>query len=278
MISIIICSRHSSISASLDANIKQSIGIPYEIICIDNSSNQYNISQAYNEGVRRAKYEYLCFIHEDILFRTDNWGELIINEFQDSEVGMLGVLGGHYFDHSTMYWFSSGLICGQNLQHFPNKKNKLRKYDDYPELGYDVIAADGMFLAMKKSMFTNKIVVWDETTFSGFHFYDMDMSMQINQIGLKIRILSDLLVEHFSDGNFSDTFYCNRIVFQEKWGHILPVMSDGITQEFEKIAKKNLTIQFCKSKINENKSRWRLSLLPYKIASKLCLSLGYKIW
>lgn len=74
MISCIICSRTSTISNELMQNISSTIGCEYEIITIDNSTNKHNIFQAYNEGIRRAKGEYLCFMHDDILYHTENWG------------------------------------------------------------------------------------------------------------------------------------------------------------------------------------------------------------
>ena len=70
MISIIICSRTASISDELNQNIDQTIGIPYELVVIDNSENLYSIFSAYNEGVKRSKYEMLCFMHDDIIFKT----------------------------------------------------------------------------------------------------------------------------------------------------------------------------------------------------------------
>lgn len=75
MISIIICSRNKNIDSELEQNILDTIGnIVYEVINIDNSTNNYSIFQAYNKGTQIAKYPYLCFMHEDILFHTADWG------------------------------------------------------------------------------------------------------------------------------------------------------------------------------------------------------------
>lgn len=75
MISIIICSKYSKINCELEQNIENTIGnMPFEIITINNSQNSYSIYQAYNKGIKEAKYPYLCFMHEDILFHTVNWG------------------------------------------------------------------------------------------------------------------------------------------------------------------------------------------------------------
>ena len=74
MVSCIICSRKQDISTDLKENIKNTVGCDYELLIIDNSKNQYNIFKAYNEGIRRAKGDILCFMHEDIFYHTQNWG------------------------------------------------------------------------------------------------------------------------------------------------------------------------------------------------------------
>ena len=92
MISIIICSRFQSISKELKDNIENTVGVVHEIICIDNSKSQYDIFSAYNEGVKRSQYPLLCFMHEDILHYTSDWGKLLINHFRDLKVGLIGIL------------------------------------------------------------------------------------------------------------------------------------------------------------------------------------------
>lgn len=62
MVSIVICNRSNRISPVLEKNISETIGIEYEVVCIDNSKNQYNIFQAYNIGVAKARYPLICFM------------------------------------------------------------------------------------------------------------------------------------------------------------------------------------------------------------------------
>lgn len=75
MISIAICSRTPDILAELRQNITETIGCDFEWVVVDNSQNQYNIFQAYNEGVRRAKGDVLCFCHDDVKFLSTEWGK-----------------------------------------------------------------------------------------------------------------------------------------------------------------------------------------------------------
>ena len=74
MLSLIICSRTPKISNKLEKNIAETIGCEYELVVIDNSQNKYSIFSAYNEGVKRARGSVLCFMHDDIIYKTANWG------------------------------------------------------------------------------------------------------------------------------------------------------------------------------------------------------------
>ena len=155
MISIIICSKHSQISNELEQNIKTTIGnIPYEIIVIDNSKNNHSIFLAYNKGTEVAKYPYLCFMHEDILFHSSEWGEIIISKLQDS-TGILGVIGSHYIDHYSEYYHVPGICRGHIIQGEYNKNgiyttNPDNRYQ-YKELGCDVVAVDGLWIPLEKT-------------------------------------------------------------------------------------------------------------------------------
>ena len=94
MISIIICSRKAEIDETLKQNIAKTIGCEYELCVVDNSRSEYNIFTAYNEGVRRAKGDILCFMHEDVLFRCEEWGKKLEDEFaKDEKMGAVGVVG-----------------------------------------------------------------------------------------------------------------------------------------------------------------------------------------
>ena len=98
MFSIIICSRKKEISHKLYQNISETIGVPFEVLCIDNSRNDYSMCSAYNEGVKRAKYPFLCFMHEDVTFLSKEWGKECVKEFEKIDVWMLGDLGTKYMD------------------------------------------------------------------------------------------------------------------------------------------------------------------------------------
>ena len=61
MLSIIISSYQDKFYSALEQNIAETIGIPHEIIKIDNP-NLMGICEAYNKGALLSKYDYhlLC--------------------------------------------------------------------------------------------------------------------------------------------------------------------------------------------------------------------------
>ena len=114
MISCIICSRQLDISAELKENIASTIGCEYELVVIDNSKNEYSIFSAYNEGVRRANGNVLCFMHEDILYHTQGWGNKITELLDDESIGIIGFGGSHLAPKAPIYWSNSPYISETN--------------------------------------------------------------------------------------------------------------------------------------------------------------------
>lgn len=276
MISLIVCSRHPVCTKDFRLHIQSTIGnIPYEIIWIDNSKNQRSICQAYNYGVSLAQYDYLCFMHEDIVFHTKNWGKMAIKEMVDASVGMLGVQGCVYFCESTTYWTKSLFRKAHIIQVKEGKKKKIYE-QDYP-CGNSVVAIDGLWMFMRKNLFI-KGIKWDEEHFRNFHMYDMDMSMQVIQNGLKIQILETLWIEHKSWGNFNNDFYEDNKIFHEKWDSFLPVSTIEVTEEVKTLSQKAAFKEICRLGKEYALSNKRLSMWPYKIATKVCLILGKDIW
>lgn len=237
MISIIICSRKSDIPKSLKQNIEETIGIENELVVIDNSKDQYSIFSAYNEGVRRSKYPYLCFMHDDILYHTQDWGKKVIYHFKDQKLGIIGVAGGHYLPNCPCSWPSSQVNSINILQSFWENGNKTIKHlielDDIADNSIDAVAVDGVWFCINRDLF--KLISFDEITFKDFHFYDLDICLQARREGYKVKVVSDILLEHFSFGNCDNVWMENSIIFYNKWKDNLPQIA-GV-QLSEKEAK-----------------------------------------
>ena len=145
MISIIICSRKTDTPDELKQNIAETIGCEYELVVFDNSANNYSIFQAYNEGVRRAKGNLLCFMHEDVLFRTKDWGRIVESHFASNEqIGLVGFAGTHFLPDTPMYWYSSPFISQRNLNNDQGVVEEHFHEDWFGETNIvEVVAVDG---------------------------------------------------------------------------------------------------------------------------------------
>jgi len=232
MLSIIICHQNIELLNAIKKSIKATIGVPYELVIIDNTNNHHSIFSAYNEGVKKANYDIVCFVHEDILFYTDNWGEKVLKHFDDPQVGMIGVLGGMVQSVIPSAWWFNNYFAksARNLLMKNTKKRdeKLFHYYSNPFSDVDkteVVVVDGLWFCIRKSLF-NKIS-FDEKTFKGFHLYDADISMQVLQHA-KNYVVYDILIEHLWSGTISKDYYMDLCKFANKWQRFLPIQNEII--------------------------------------------------
>jgi len=237
MLSIIICHRKKELLSAIKANIEKTIGISYELIVIDNSENKYSILSAYNEGVKKAKYDFLCFSHEDIIFHTKDWGKNVIAHFANPEVGMIGVAGGlAQSEIPSAWWYNDYFAKSVNNVLLPsNDKNDKKLYHYKPDFITDkteVVVVDGVWFCIRRSLFDK--ISFDEKTFKGFHLYDMDISMQVSQHS-EVFVINDILLQHFSNGKITQSYYEDLISFTEKWKPYLPIQNDKVQDGYMKI-------------------------------------------
>ncbi|UQD56151.1 glycosyltransferase [Flavobacterium sp. K5-23] len=221
MISIIICSRDLHLYDKVEKSIKKTIGsITYEIIKIDNSIDNISITKAYNLGIDKSKYEHLLFVHEDILFHTNNWGDILINIFKkNSNIGLIGIAGAKYKSkYPSAFWHTETSMIKLNLiQHYNCKKSSLHtigfENDDFE----DVVVLDGVFMALNK-----KLNVRFNEEILGFHCYDSAICIDVLEIKRKIIVTNEILIEHFSIGNTDLKFVNSLIKFHELYKRKLP--------------------------------------------------------
>lgn len=229
MISCIICSRTKDISQTLKQNIAETIGLDYELIVIDNSQNDYSIFSAYNEGVRRAKGGILCFMHEDVVYKTLEWGKQVETVIQDTSIGCIGVIGSYMLPKSNGYWYDvKPYMTGCVIS---DKNHSV----DCNENGYtesEVVAVDGLWFCIPKLLFSK--ISFDEQTYHGFHWYDMDICMQILTIGKKISIIRTIEIVHENHNpQINLSFIENMELFYAKWNKYLPIYRSVTPSEIE---------------------------------------------
>lgn len=235
MISIIICSADKAALDKAIQSIKQTIGVVYETIVIDNKYAKLSLSTAYNKGAAKARFNILCFMHEDISFETNNWGKNVVAHLGDISVGLIGVAGGDTKSLAPSSWSSSVFQSEISIvQHFkfenkPPERIIKTGYPDNQNQLKPVVCLDGVWLCTRKDVF--ELCRFDERSFQGFHGYDIDFSLQVFQ-HCKVGVVFDVVLHHYSEGNYDKTWLRNMMLVSKKWKHRLP-MSVRTLQEDE---------------------------------------------
>lgn len=227
MISIIICSANSELLKTVKSNIDKTIGVEHEIIAYDNSDAQRGICEVYNEGARDAKYNILCFMHEDVELNTPEWGARVLEAFGENErLGLLGIAGSSFKSYSPSGWDST---CMRERINFSNllqkyKYSASRKDDALINKSAKsttlVAVVDGVWFCSRNDILLE--IKFDQQLLRKFHGYDIDISLAIGQ-RFDVAVTSDVLLTHYSEGNFNKEWIEEMLLLHEKWKPQLPV-------------------------------------------------------
>lgn len=230
MISIVICSINEKYLSQVKENISATIGHEYELLIWNNLQDSKGICEVYNRMAEQARFEYICFLHEDILFETENWGRKISSIFQKQPaIGVIGVAGSKFKSAYFSGWYTGNkdIDCANIIHRFntgdehvllnPKKDNDLE----------EVVCIDGVFICCRKSIW--KQVRFNQEHFSGFHFYDIDFSTRASAV-CKVAVSFDVLIVHITKGgDFGDKWVNEAFVYHQLYEKKLPVYLNGQT-------------------------------------------------
>jgi len=199
-------------------HLKNSCGLlDPDIIPIEND-HQYSLSEAYNIGLEKAKYNIIVFVHDDVKFDTDNWGRKLCKHFtQNPEYGIMGVAGTNNLI-SGMWWEDKSSMHGI-VNHSNGVKTWTSRFsEDQGNKIKPMIVLDGVMFAIDK----NKIVHKFDEEFKGFHFYEIAFTFANHLKGVKIGVFTDIRLTHMSVGATNDEWVVNKKQFEEKYKLNLP--------------------------------------------------------
>lgn len=225
MFTVITCSVNPDAASTLRANVEATIGVPFEFVAFDNRASRRGICSIYNECARNARYDMLCFVHEDVEFRTQGWGEIIARKLREPDCGVIGFAGsasklspltgfGSLREH-TRFNYYQGMPDGK-VEYKCKNPDKL---DFSP-----VICLDGMCLIARRDVWERS--PFDEELLSGFHAYDIDFTIA-SACNYHNYVCNLVEVYHASIGNFSRDWYENAKICHEKWQSRLPMFASG---------------------------------------------------
>lgn len=242
MVSIIVCSVDESSRALFLQNVSNTIGLEHEFIIFDNRLKGNGICQVYNECAERSVYEYLCFVHEDVLFGNDGWGKRIVAFLEnDPLAGIVGVAGGMYVPRNFVSWNDNHEYARCNWWHLKQDGESLHySKNPYKEQFSEVVTLDGVLLFTKKDVWRN--VRFDSDVFNGFHLYDADFSLNV-ATGYRNYVDQSICLYHKSKGHATSREYYDHLKkFHVKWKKTLPFYKDD--------ARGMLRFRYCKEAQN----------------------------
>lgn len=229
MISIIISSCNKEYFVTLEQNISKTIGVEYEIVVVENLG-AIGICEAYNRGAQKAKFDMLCFAHEDIEFKTYNWGTKVLEIFNSNpDIGLLGAAGNIYKSLTPSHWsfpdadknsFYVNVVQGD----FQTVK-PITFYANPTHVNLKQVATiDGFWFCAPKDVILK--FPFDSKTCTGFHGYDVEISLSV-QKKYTVAVTFDILIRHFSSGNFNRDWIDSILKVHKKWKGTLPLQIDG---------------------------------------------------
>lgn len=274
MISIIICSAKKQLLDAVKENISQTIGCEHEILAYENANGAHGICEIYNQGALEASYDILCFMHEDIEYQTPDWGKILIRIFSESpSLGLLGIAGADYKSLAPSSWFNFGHSEGFKGKNYMNllqgfkfeEKRVLRELRNPKNEKISKVAClDGVWLCTSKEVFDK--VMFDESMLEGFHGYDLDYSLAVNNAGKEVFVTYEILIHHFSEGYYDDVWYDNIKKLHKKWSHILPLNYAGLSSKEMEVVEKRMFRQFFRKYLQNGRSK--KEMLELLLASK----------
>jgi len=154
-----------SIDSSFEEHVKKTSGIRgLEVIFYENP-NGISLTEIYNKGLSESNNDIVVFCHDDILFHKNKWGVKLLDDFHNTDYGILGVAGSTYMAPNGRWWEDQTKMVGI-VKHSSEGKTWTSKYSSKFEVPIETCVVDGVFFACDKRKIKN---TFDEE-FKGFHF------------------------------------------------------------------------------------------------------------
>jgi hypothetical protein len=192
-ISVVVCSREEEKGRRIRVQYETLLaGHECEVIQIYDA---LSLCEAYNRGFARTSGDVVIFSHDDIEVISENFASRLLRHLTSNDI--VGVAGTSQLAGTS--WITAGWprLHGCILHRKPGGPGFV--FDCYgPRPSNPIQAIDGVLIAVNRSVF--ETIQFDEATFDGFHFYDLDFSHRAYLEGFHIGIAWDILLLHDSIG------------------------------------------------------------------------------
>ncbi|MBE3136318.1 MAG: family 2 glycosyl transferase [Thermoplasmata archaeon] len=166
----------------------------HETVLIDNCKGEFkSAAAALNSGGKRAKGDFIAFVHQDITFGSkDSLARLESLIDQNPHVGIAGIAG-----------MRDSKVVISNMTHGmpPVKVGRIRVYEPT-----EVQTLDECLIIIPARIY--RTLQFDEVACDGWHLYSVDYCLSVRRLGLSVLVLP-CEVHHLSSGekSMTDDYY-----------------------------------------------------------------------
>ena len=210
-ISVVVCSRDEQKGRRIRAHYEALLaGRDFEVIQIYDARS---LCEAYNRGFSRTSGDVVIFSHDDIEIVSDDFAGRLLRHLSSSDLA--GVVGTTQLAGTS--WIAAGWPRLHGCILHPNHSSLGLVFECYGPRPRDPIqAVDGVLIAANRRVC--ETIRFDEATFDGFHFYDLDFSHRAFLEGFRIAVAWDILVHHDSVGRGDGNWHKYAPLFLAKHG------------------------------------------------------------
>lgn len=182
---------------------------------------EFSLTEVYNKTLDKYFGEniIIIFAHNDIIFNSYNWGNTLLNYFNYSEYGIIGVAGTTSIGSRGIWWEDQNQMTG-NVWHMSENNKWLSQYSNRYEYPVDVVSVDGLFFAVNCERIKERF----NEDYKDFHYYDITFCVDNFLKGVDIGVVFDIRITHKSIGAVNEKWESNREQFVKEY--TLPISLD----------------------------------------------------
>ena len=97
-------------NSEFEEHLKAMSGLPdAEVMYL----SQMNFAKAYNKALKKSKNDIVVFVREDIRIESEDFGKRLVESFEKSQFGILGVVGSTIVPMSGLVWEKEEPLVGR---------------------------------------------------------------------------------------------------------------------------------------------------------------------
>lgn len=156
------------------SKLKIPYGCEVEIFTIGDAKS---MTSGYNEGMAASTAKYKIYLHQDVMIINPYFIYEILDAFEDTNVGLVGMVGAPKLSESKVMWYSQrmGKIFYANAY-----KTDIMEFHTVHGGCENVEVIDGLLMA------TQYDIPWREDLFDKWDMYDVSQSLEFHKAGYDV--------------------------------------------------------------------------------------------